>query len=82
MGAIALQCAVGYLAELADDVFEDVARSVVQQRLQRGQMGALLQDALQSFLCLCVEEDGAGWCSLTICWRCYLFHTRSFSVRV
>lgn len=40
------------LAELTHDVFEDFARSVVEEWLQSRQVGALLQNALQSFLAL------------------------------
>ncbi len=41
-----------HLAELADYMFEDVARDVVEEGLQSWQVGALLQDALQSLLTL------------------------------
>lgn len=41
-----------HLAELADYMFEDVAWDVVEEGLQSWQVGALLQDALQSLLTL------------------------------
>ena len=43
---------LAHLAELTDHVFKDVARSVVEEGLQTWQVGALLQDALQSLLTL------------------------------
>lgn len=47
-----LQIHVTHFTELARDVFEDVAGGVVEEGLQSRQVGALLQDALQSFLTL------------------------------
>lgn len=41
-----------HLAELAHDVFEDFARGIVEEGLQTWQVGALLQNALQSLLTL------------------------------
>jgi len=41
-----------HLAELAHHVFEDVAGDIVEEGLQTWQVGALLQNALQSLLTL------------------------------
>lgn len=41
-----------HLAELADNVFEDVAGRIVEEGLQSWQVGTLLQDVLQSLLTL------------------------------
>lgn len=41
-----------HLAELADYMFEDVAWYIVEEGLQSWDVGALLQDALQSLLTL------------------------------
>lgn len=46
------------LAELAHYMFEDVAWSVVEERLQTWQVGALLQDTLQSLLTLRRKRKG------------------------
>lgn len=41
-----------HLTQLADHMFEDVARCIIEERLQPWQVCALLQDALQSLLTL------------------------------
>ena len=41
-----------YLGELGDNVFEDVGRGVMQERLKSGKMHALLEDVFQRLLCL------------------------------